>query len=277
MTTHTHDSRLASLAPEILINICEVLVNIHAPSLVYFSLVNHACYDVAQFLLVRTVRLIDSRSDQDIAQQVSKLLERLRRDGTHSKVFRPVLGMRPSSPSDLATSLALHHHWEQEMHHILYYRAADVGGFPLCGRDGLDRAYESERRWSNAVSLIKTLPSLQNFVFACCGQLPTCLLRALTANRPSCKIHLYNFNLWSKAETGILKLDPRELELITSPLVHTVGDIYLPHRHKIAKSFVSSMGNLTGVHFRTSKLYYCQSLRSAYQTLIPILNIPQPH
>ncbi|KAK4214245.1 hypothetical protein QBC37DRAFT_482377 [Rhypophila decipiens] len=231
MTTHTHDSRLTSLAPEILINICEVLANTHAPSLVYFSLVNHACYDAAQFLLVRTVRLVDSGSDRDIAQQVSRLLERLRRDGAHSKVFRLVLGIRPSSPSDLATILALHHHWEQEMEDpVLYYRDAKVwgflGGFEPWGLDGLDQAYESERRWSNALSLVKSLPSLQDFVFACHGQLPTCLLRALTANRPSCKIHLYNFNLWSKAEEGILKLDPRELELITSPLVHTVGDIY---------------------------------------------------
>lgn len=240
MTDHDMPVGLASLPTEILLDICEVLANTHAQSLVAFARTSRRYYQIAQSLLVRTVRIDDDGSDADVTQSITECLQRLRRDRVTDRVQRLVLGMKSHDRpvmsrircADMSTVLPVDEHLGYETAIMNCYRCHEPGmancWVPEPSYILMRDVCETEVRWDAIIGLIKELPRLMHLVFACNGQFPIRLLRALTAHHPTCKLHLYKFNLWS-GEGGwtISKLWPQEREFITSPLIHTINDSLL--------------------------------------------------
>ncbi|KAM7200857.1 hypothetical protein V8F20_005099 [Naviculisporaceae sp. PSN 640] len=215
---------LGSLPTELVLDICEVLANIHASSLVRFSRTCRRYYHLSQPLIVRAVRIDDHGSDADVARCVAEWLQRLRRDDVTGNVSRLVLGMKPR---DHHTTFAINRDNISTIFSVdeLLQYERDLVESASCGI----QTYHTEERWEPIVGLIRELPQLRDLVYACNGQFPIRLLRTLAAHRPTCKLHLCNFTIWSgwncpdqTPEATFLELDPRELELITSPLIHTI-------------------------------------------------------
>lgn len=82
-----------------------------------------------------------------------------------------------------------------------------------------DGPTEVSRSWEPLASLIARLEHLAELNYACVNQFPPCLLKALHQHHPACRLNLHTFRFRSlrKSET-----DPYEIELISSPCLHSV-------------------------------------------------------
>lgn len=83
-----------------------------------------------------------------------------------------------------------------------------------------DGPAEVSRSWEPLTSLISQLKHLTELNYVCVNQFPPCLLEALHKHHPACRLNLNSFRFRSLREP---KTDPYEMELISSPCLHSIS------------------------------------------------------
>lgn len=83
------------------------------------------------------------------------------------------------------------------------------------------QTYENDSLWWPLARLLKHLPGLVDFIYACPPQLPPCLLQTLHKHLPACRLHHYTFFLRC-LNGNLTNPDPHELALVTSPCLYSI-------------------------------------------------------
>ncbi|THX03631.1 hypothetical protein D6D13_07586 [Aureobasidium pullulans] len=106
----------------------------------------------------------------------------------------------------------------------------DCGDHPLetwkyCSID--DRTTQLVTRddeWQNLLSLIKSLPALRKLTWGRAETIPPCILRYIENTLHQCQIYLTNlvFHSLVQSSNALIRIDPQELELATSPCIYGV-------------------------------------------------------
>lgn len=212
------------LPTEILQDISEILDTIHPASLLAFACASKKCYAIASVSLFRTVKIAIPPGKEPL-HNVHAWVERLRRDNASVHVRRLILISSPQKPAGYPY-LSLDP-WERG-------RENDTGLWS-CWDSCLDswlwdmspRQMEPipDHNWGTVIALVGQLKGLVDIFWACLGRFPPRLLQTLHElhERPKfCRLHHYTFKLSNLTQTS---LTPYEDELITSPCLHSIGDL----------------------------------------------------
>lgn len=219
------------LPMEILQDISEILDTIHPASLLAFACASKKCHAVASVLLFRTVKIAIPPGKEPL-HNLHAWEERLRRDDAFAHVRRLILISSPQKPAGYPY-MSLDP-WERG-------RENDTGLWS-CWDSCLDRWLWGmsprqmepipDHKWGSVIDLVGQLKGLVDIFWACLGRFPPRLLQTLQTlherpqtlhERPKfCRLHHYTFNSDNLTQTS---LNPYEDPLITSPCLHSIGDL----------------------------------------------------
>lgn len=210
------------LPPELRYTICELIYNTHLGSLVNLASCSKHSYTISTPLLYHTFKVCMANPAQ-LVQVVEHYANRLGRDNAFGRVRRlEISGPAPHhDPVPRPPST-----WEYNYDSEVSILGTDERYNNFWHRRPLEyvveSAYRTDGDWQPLADLIKKLPALADLVFQRFDQVPPCLLQALHKYRPSCRLHVNPFSLYSlSAEPAIA--DPHELMLATSPCLYSIS------------------------------------------------------
>lgn len=187
-------SPICSLPLDCLLEIAKNLQQIHAPSLLSFTLLCKQFYYPGAVLLYQT-RTINVRSRSHLHEQIARITPEIR-----SYIRKLVInGRMPRKHEDLGDA------------------ADPTNQSTTSYRESTNIVYEEDDAWLILANLITSLVTLSDLIYDCGNQFSPCLLRALHAHHPTCRLHLESFHLVSLVDA---EPDAHEVALGTSPCLY---------------------------------------------------------
>ncbi|KAL2134797.1 hypothetical protein VTI74DRAFT_10781 [Chaetomium olivicolor] len=293
--------RLVRLPAEILLRICELLSQVHKPSLGSFALANKHCYCIASALLFRTLTF-NITTPSKLRAHTRKCVSFLRRShafhhvrcivlvGFHNEGFN-MHSMDDDGHSDDEADWYLGPvpsvNWDvnhQRLHGIPDY--SDFASRVLADKTPVKAAYDRDTEWAPLAELIRHLPGLTDLIYECPTQFPPCLLRILHDKTSSriIRLHLRTFKLrmlGGDAVAGTGAIDAHELALITSPCLHSVWlqDGMVPHEASniLFGRQIDTLGQMMKTEGLAPNLREVRVLRTPYRAAHDAYLRPRPY
>ncbi|KAK8029792.1 hypothetical protein PG993_011083 [Apiospora rasikravindrae] len=253
------------LPTEILLQVAGVLHREHPPSLAAFAPVNKVCYAAAMAWRLRSIRF-EVTKRQHLRRDVDKFLQAVKSiQGERHVRWLEVRGcLQPAVEADEKIPSRAREPVLRD--HIHYGTTRDVFNEPVYAEFESDGPVaippEEDKAWEPVVDLLKALPHLEDFVFTSEeNQFPPSLLQALNVHHPACRLHLPFFRFRSLREDSI---DPHELSIVCSPLLHSIGVKWLKYDAKrnidhTLQAVMCLVANGMAPNLMRVKLTHCQS------------------
>ncbi|KLU90576.1 hypothetical protein MAPG_10428, partial [Magnaporthiopsis poae ATCC 64411] len=229
------EPRLERLPLEVMQDIIEHVAAADPPSILVLAATSKACHRATRKFVFGHISLkVDDAAT--LAEQVAALTEIIDRgkcrDAVRSISVEGYLVARRQDrpPALLYPSRGPFYRVSSHLEHI--QRWYQRWGIPEILDDPEPRPYNAQRfeapvtvpdyedqGWAPLGRLIKGLPYLAKLVYNCGNQFPPSLLAIIHKHQPHCQLHLLSFRLRS---LHLATPDRHEMELVTSPCLHTV-------------------------------------------------------
>ncbi|KAK2877788.1 hypothetical protein FQN49_001186 [Arthroderma sp. PD_2] len=222
---------ISVLPSEILLLICDELYCVHPPSLVAFACTSKRLYELSQPLLLKgsyhtLFFTVDPKHRAYLYQDVQACVDLLRRERAFNAVRRLIITgpgyvcsrsrgwvHRGFDWSHVGPVLGPQAIDSLDMTYTTLYRLCDDSG------DGLE-----DDDWIPFAKLLGRLSRLADLVYLHSKRFPLCMLEALHASIPRCKLYLHSFALSSIIRGG--RPDDYEYKVVTSPSLYSIGVVF---------------------------------------------------
>jgi hypothetical protein len=236
-------SRLETLPTVILDIICEHLANCDSrrESLLAFSLVSKHCCVVADRQRFERIQ-VQVRGISELREDIERLTTLLEAKERFRHVRKvKVVGFMPPDTSDAEEHRVIakqqvvedfvREDRKDRAQEVCYHDTfLDPPKYPPSVDDVESHLATPEAKqkhneaWQPFAKFIARLSRLEDLVYSCVDQVPSCLLAALHQHHPQSRLHVHTFCLRSLLQKydEIRDIDPDEYALITSPCLYSV-------------------------------------------------------
>ncbi|KAJ4296815.1 hypothetical protein N0V90_006863 [Kalmusia sp. IMI 367209] len=213
---------LSYLPLELLQQIADCVETVHWPSLYAFSLTSKDCHRASAFLIFRQIN-IKINHPEGLRRNADRLVEALSRTDSacHVQCISIKGALRLSAKKTNSGDQDTNWLRRFGLDEILVDEELVRYGDPYVVYDEpvIEKSSEEDMAWAPVVSLLQTIPYLEDLVYDCQSQFPPSLLSTLREQHPQCRLHHLTFRfrtlLWGVPY-------PYEMELATFPSLYRV-------------------------------------------------------